>query len=92
MEVKSGHVQMKRSNTERQSELISVQSGGDRETEPASVRPHREGSRIISTVSLIIVPNRRCRGSGTINPDGCPRIFQRQHAGEKEPEVKSAFF
>lgn len=71
------NVQMKCSDTGRQSEFISVHSGGNREMmRPASVRPHRKGFGIIST--MIIVPNRRCHGSGAIRPDGCPCIFYRR--------------
>lgn len=34
---------MKWPDAGRQSEFISVQSGGDREMKPASVHPHRKG-------------------------------------------------
>ncbi len=60
LEVKSVNMQMKSSDTGGQSEFISVQSGGDCEMKPASVFPHRMRLRIISAISLIIIPNRRC--------------------------------
>lgn len=56
------NVQMKHCQIGRQPEFISVVSRGDCEMKPASVCPHRKGFRIIHTVSLIIMLNRRCHG------------------------------
>lgn len=86
LKAESVNVQMKCSDTGMQSEFIS----GDHEMKPASVLPHRKRFCIISAVSLIIMPNRRFCGHGTIRPSGCPHIFWRWQAGEKGPVVKTA--